>query len=1018
MDGQQIAILKNAIVKAYDQEELEVLLLEKMNLAYRTITQGDKYINRVAYLVQYLYGLGHISQFIRSILEEKPDSPWLKSIEIEFREFLVMDLESSSPPENTSNNSTPFPLYVDPIDDVSNDNYIVRKKPKLSNNLSIAIAHNEDLCDNLIQFAKITTLDQNNENLDTIKLIESIPLRQPSVPNPIFSIILKGGQGTGKTTFLSGLYSLLESNYSPRKNPNNLTPLYVNLTDHVGKDYIDDVQRSIKSDLKEIEKLISLDYKNDQAQFILMIDGLTAREIHFSRFLATRILQEDILLDKLDAIIWSVSDEVVEREINSLLERKENQKLQFYDYKTIRIQSIQKDDKRFEEFLRLFIILHGEIHVKKLSTRHIENKVLLLKKLIEKLKIDNIDQYVLSIIYEKMEDEAYKEVRTKARYLEKFCEDTFKVSTEELTEVAELAYRIVVNSFYSDPNITRPEILKITPSDRQHNHWQFIIENKVIADFLASWYIIKFIDKAGLGTSLSDEMKQDILNDLFGYDFPRSMNTYAKELIANCQDGGHLFIRGIDRILKFIKGKENMGQTMNILCYFWGRSSEASTIQGGLDNIKTMVWGKVDKSINLNERERVNLKTQFRTIAVSYMSLKIEEISKDFLLRLLSDPEMASIDRGYHRIYYGDAQPYKDKVPHCYLDLEKSEWSNSFSEIKKNINEESKGFQDSDEDKLFPISYKLQHLAFTLTSFVQSRLCHKLYDSSYSCLNDEQINFTLEVVNTILERGEGVLEELKQYLITIKCDIENNYTSWNFIIELYRLKWTPRNGWLKREIQEHFDFGRIESVADHTLFTIYLAHLLLPEHIELSNSTEKYYDYDKNQVKDILTFHDILEVYTNDLIYYYMSDTQKEKAKQQCEQALNYIRYKDTYSSIYGTNKIFQNYIDMESNFPKNNAIINVKIARDIDKLENLIQLHIYQHLYPTKIHQSVFDEFKNNLVDKIQTIYVKKLVDDFISWSKNCSNCTTSIRLNKSLFNSDELLSGLQDKIHYPPDF
>lgn len=285
-------------------------------------------------------------------------------------------------------------------------------------------------------------------------------------------------------------------------------------------------------------------------------------------------------------------------------------------------------------------------------------------------------------------------------------------------------------------------------------------------------------------------------------------------------------------------------------------------------------------------------------------------------------------------------------------------------------------------------------------------------------MNDEQINFTLEVVNTILERGEGVLEELKQYLITIKCDIENNYTSWNFIIELYRLKWTPRNGWLKREIQEHFDFGRIESVADHTLFTIYLAHLLLPEHIELSNSTEKYDDYDKNQVKDILTFHDILEAYTNDLIYYYMSDTQKEKAKQQCERALNYIRYKDTYSSIYGTNKIFQNYIDMESNSPKNNAIINVKIARDIDKLENLIQLHIYQHLYPTKIHQNVFDEFKNNLVDKIQTIYVKKLVDDFISWSKNCSNCTDSIGLNKYLFNSDELLSGLQDKIQYPPDF
>jgi hypothetical protein len=285
---------------------------------------------------------------------------------------------------------------------------------------------------------------------------------------------------------------------------------------------------------------------------------------------------------------------------------------------------------------------------------------------------------------------------------------------------------------------------------------------------------------------------------------------------------------------------------MNILCYFLGRCPQTTDIIPILNDIKGKVFPKIeniDKS-NLLKDDRVNLKTQYRTIAVSYMRASSnDDISKEFLIKLLSDSEMASIDRGYHRIYYGDDHPYKDKIPNCYLDnkLKDTGWTNSFSAIRSGIAKELERAKEHDL-----INYKAQHLVFTLTSFVQSRFIYKLIyqltgSLPYIFLTDEQINYTKDIIDEFLkidgslEKGKGLLEELKQYLYSIKHDIENNNTPWNFIIDLYELKWMPRNGWLKRELQENFHYGRIESVANHTLFTVYLAHLLLPRNIDSSD---------------------------------------------------------------------------------------------------------------------------------------------------------------------------------------
>jgi formylglycine-generating enzyme required for sulfatase activity len=78
LTGQQKEILKDGILGAYPSEnDLEILLLEKMGLSYSAKARGDNYANRVAYLVIQLQADGELEQLIQVIGENKPNSPYL-----------------------------------------------------------------------------------------------------------------------------------------------------------------------------------------------------------------------------------------------------------------------------------------------------------------------------------------------------------------------------------------------------------------------------------------------------------------------------------------------------------------------------------------------------------------------------------------------------------------------------------------------------------------------------------------------------------------------------------------------------------------------------------------------------------------------------------------------------------------------------------------------------------------------------------------------------------------------------
>ena len=96
LTGQQKKILKEGILGAYpNQDELEVLLSEKMDLQWSAIARGQDYTSKIANLVKQLEADGRVEQLIKVIVEQKPNSPYLTQFKTGFGDILT-----KPPPSN------------------------------------------------------------------------------------------------------------------------------------------------------------------------------------------------------------------------------------------------------------------------------------------------------------------------------------------------------------------------------------------------------------------------------------------------------------------------------------------------------------------------------------------------------------------------------------------------------------------------------------------------------------------------------------------------------------------------------------------------------------------------------------------------------------------------------------------------------------------------------------------------------------------------------------------------------
>jgi 5'-deoxynucleotidase YfbR-like HD superfamily hydrolase len=111
-----------------------------------------------------------------------------------------------------------------------------------------------------------------------------------------------------------------------------------------------------------------------------------------------------------------------------------------------------------------------------------------------------------------------------------------------------------------------------------------------------------------------------------------------------------------------------------------------------------------------------------------------------------------------------------------------------------------------------------------------------------------------------------------------------------------------------------------------------------------------------------------------------MSPTERELYSGKETAAMQYIRMKGTYPGIYRAPLTYDLWKHFESAAASGEANINARVAKDMDRLENLIQLQVYRH----KLTESAYEKFRKDLLPTFATRMVQNLAKEFDIW---CSN-------------------------------
>ncbi len=278
--------------------------------------------------------------------------------------------------------------------------------------------------------------------------------------------------------------------------------------------------------------------------------------------------------------------------------------------------------------------------------------------------------------------------------------------------------------------------------------------------------------------------------------------------------------------------------------------------------------------------------------------------SDEFVKRLLVDPDWHDLNRGFHLEYYGDT-PYQASEPMIQRDA------------------------GGPVDRMLRIILNRIETRLRLGSYA---LCDIDVHSPVSLAHHRHGLGLLATGHRFLVRQLKEVVEFKvksdyrplvRYLETMLVTPEQLAFPISQIVEaICNLKESSRRGWVKRGIVD------IESVAEHS-FDAYLFGLLyLPDDDGV---------YDKQRILDMSLIHDLAEAVTGDLLPHEKNDATRKQETATFEQ----FAMLSTYDGVSGLNRAKELWAEFEAK-----KTVNAQVAHDLDKLVNLMQLHLYkQHV-------------------------------------------------------------------------
>jgi 5'-deoxynucleotidase YfbR-like HD superfamily hydrolase len=461
--------------------------------------------------------------------------------------------------------------------------------------------------------------------------------------------------------------------------------------------------------------------------------------------------------------------------------------------------------------------------------------------------------------------------------------------------------------------------------------WVLLHKHKSFCNYLIAYYVI---------SRLKDD--NDIPTEILKAVYPHEINVFVKDLLNEDFDTAK-------KILKRIKSiyKECNITARTHLCYLLGRIK----FKGLHDEAKEFLNNIIIEETNDNDDYDISPESKkqrekfllLRTISISLVFLGIKKASNEYINKLLRDPCLNNLNRGFHLEYYGDIKFIPDQDALIHEDNLVS-FPNTFKKLIDQINKNIKSMNI--DDPLFEINI------FTLCSLAQHR-------HIFNKLPEYKTKEIIELTDNILQNKIDINAELRDYILLVNKNLKkDNYDPLAILDKLYESKSVLRTGWIRAKVE------RPESIADHMYSSMWIASVCLPEKIpdELK--------YDKQRIKDMLFIHDIGELYLGDKTPGEITDDFRNKE----DMWVKHILMHDTFSD-YNAFPCIQNLSKYREIWNEwyNGSTINARIAKDIDVIDRLYQYNMYK----SRGHMFCNDDIKNWADDKynIKTVIGKKIL-------------------------------------------
>jgi len=416
-----------------------------------------------------------------------------------------------------------------------------------------------------------------------------------------------------------------------------------------------------------------------------------------------------------------------------------------------------------------------------------------------------------------------------------------------------------------------------------------------ISDFLVATHVINEIYKA----NADEERYRNRLGHVFTY----SVNRIAKELIPNKSSGllDHLY-KGLHGILL----NNRLGPyTKAHACYLLGRITQdqyrglAKTL---LKQFKQTVAKWAEEERNMEQKAPYLL--LLRTIYISLTYLGDEDEEEEYVGHLLSKSRWDEINRGFHLEYYED-QEYVPNAPLVNND-KLGPYPKTFGRLFEKLRTES--HKDSYQIDLH-----------TFCSLAQHRHAIGKLDDAYR-------QRTIEIIELALDSGHIRTGELRKFVSMLKRHLGFEHFRVGFLFnDYYHVKFIKRKGWTSRGLVNG------ENVSDHMYGAYLMAMFLLPDQFP---DDPEYKAYSKPRIMEMLLIHDLAEARTDD----FLPGERTDPARLKEEEVFSEIALLGTYSEM----AVLRDVATLWDEY-RMGSTINAQVAKDIDKLENMMQLWIYR---------------------------------------------------------------------------